>query len=73
MAGACIGFIFHNRYKASILMGDVGSCALGGALAAMAAYTGMFLPLFISSGVLVLEVFSVIVQVCACSSHILCI
>lgn len=70
MAGACIGFLFHNRYKASILMGDVGSFALGGALTAMAACTGMFIPLFISSGVFVLEVFSVIVQVYPCSSHI---
>lgn len=63
MAGACIGFLFHNRYKASIFMGDTGSLALGGALAAMAACTGMFFPLFISSGVFVMEVLSVIVQV----------
>ncbi|KAJ0960863.1 hypothetical protein J5N97_001248 [Dioscorea zingiberensis] len=63
MAGACIGFLFHNRYKASIFMGDTGSLALGGALAAMAACTGMFFPLFISSGLFVLEVLSVIVQV----------
>lgn len=64
MAGACIGFLFHNRYKASIFMGDTGSLALGGALAAMAACTGMFFPLFISSGLFVMEVLSVIVQVC---------
>ncbi|XP_039119973.1 phospho-N-acetylmuramoyl-pentapeptide-transferase homolog [Dioscorea cayenensis subsp. rotundata] len=63
MAGACIGFLFHNRYKASIFMGDTGSLALGGALAAMAACTGMFFPLFISSGLFVMEVLSVIVQV----------
>lgn len=63
MAGACIGFLFHNRYKASILMGDVGSFALGGALSAMAACTGMFLPLFISSGIFILEVLSIILQV----------
>ncbi|XP_020270395.1 phospho-N-acetylmuramoyl-pentapeptide-transferase homolog [Asparagus officinalis] len=62
MAGACIGFLFHNRYKASILMGDIGSLALGGALAAMAACTGMFLPLFISSGIFALEMLSVIIQ-----------
>ncbi|KAL5716324.1 phospho-N-acetylmuramoyl-pentapeptide-transferase [Ranunculus cassubicifolius] len=63
MAGACIGFLVHNRYKASIFMGDTGSLALGGALAAMAACTGMFFPLFISSGVFVLEALSVIAQV----------
>ncbi|CAI9108615.1 OLC1v1008261C1 [Oldenlandia corymbosa var. corymbosa] len=62
MAGACVGFLFHNRYKASVLMGDTGALALGGALAAMAACTGMFFPLFITSGIFVLETLSVIVQ-----------
>ncbi|XP_043698643.1 phospho-N-acetylmuramoyl-pentapeptide-transferase homolog isoform X2 [Telopea speciosissima] len=63
MAGACVGFLIHNRYKASVFMGDVGSLALGGALAAMATCTGMFFPLFISSGIFVLEALSVILQV----------
>lgn len=63
MAGACVGFLFHNRYKASVFMGDTGALALGGALAAMAASTGMFFPLLISSGVIVLEALSVIFQV----------
>ncbi|KAL0398344.1 UNVERIFIED_CONTAM: Phospho-N-acetylmuramoyl-pentapeptide-transferase [Sesamum radiatum] len=63
MAGACVGFLFHNRYRASIFMGDTGALALGGALAAMASCTGMFFPLFISSGVFVLEALSVIIQV----------
>ncbi|KAI7741470.1 hypothetical protein M8C21_007519 [Ambrosia artemisiifolia] len=63
MAGACVGFLFHNRYKASVFMGDTGSLALGGALAAMAASTGMFFPLLISSGVIVLEALSVLLQV----------
>ncbi|XP_026388269.1 phospho-N-acetylmuramoyl-pentapeptide-transferase homolog [Papaver somniferum] len=63
MAGSCIGFLVHNRYRASIFMGDTGSLALGGGLAAMAACTGMFFPLFISSGVFVIEALSVIVQV----------
>lgn len=63
MAGACVGFLFHNRYKASIFMGDTGSLALGGALAAMASCTGMFFPLFIASGIFVIEVLSVIMQV----------
>lgn len=63
MAGASVGFLFHNRYKASILMGDVGSFGLGGALSAMAACTGMFFPLFISVGVFILEALSVVLQV----------
>ncbi|KAH9312171.1 hypothetical protein KI387_027206, partial [Taxus chinensis] len=63
MAGACTGFLMHNRYKASIFMGDTGSLALGGALAVMASCSGMFLPLFIASGVFVAETVSVMVQV----------
>ncbi|XP_008783937.1 phospho-N-acetylmuramoyl-pentapeptide-transferase homolog [Phoenix dactylifera] len=63
MAGACIGFLVHNRYKASVYMGGIGSLALGGALAAIAACTGMFFPLLISSGVFVLELLLVMVQV----------
>ncbi|XP_039049616.1 phospho-N-acetylmuramoyl-pentapeptide-transferase homolog isoform X1 [Hibiscus syriacus] len=63
MAGACVGFLLHNQYKASVFMGDIGSLALGGALAAMAACTGMFFPLIISSGIFVLEASSVILQV----------
>ncbi|GMI77747.1 ARABIDOPSIS THALIANA TRANSLOCASE 11, translocase 11 [Hibiscus trionum] len=63
MAGACVGFLLHNQYKASVIMGDTGSSALGGALAAMAACTGMFFPLFIASGFFVLEASSVIMQV----------
>ncbi|KAE8655325.1 Phospho-N-acetylmuramoyl-pentapeptide-transferase-like protein [Hibiscus syriacus] len=63
MAGACVGFLLHNQHKASVLMGDIGSLALGGALAAMAACTGMFFPLIISSGIFVLEASSVILQV----------
>ncbi|KAI9126974.1 hypothetical protein K1719_001533 [Acacia pycnantha] len=62
MAGSCVGFLLHNRYKASVYMGDVGSLALGGALASMAACTGMFFPLLISSGVFVVEASSVVIQ-----------
>ncbi|KAG6583919.1 Phospho-N-acetylmuramoyl-pentapeptide-transferase-like protein, partial [Cucurbita argyrosperma subsp. sororia] len=62
MSGACVGFLLHNRFKASVFMGDTGSFALGGALAAMAACSGMFFPLFISSLVFVLETSSVILQ-----------
>lgn len=63
MAGACFGFLLHNRYRASVFMGDTGSLSLGGALAAMAACSGMFLPLFISSGIFFLDASSVIMQV----------
>eukprot|EP00897_Mesotaenium_endlicherianum_P011035 jgi/Mesen1/9960/ME000716S09337 len=60
---ACLGFLAHNRHKASVFMGDTGSLALGGGLAAMAACTGMFVPLFIASAWFVLETVSVMAQV----------
>lgn len=63
MAGACVGFLLHNRYHASVFMGNIGSLALGGALAAMASCTGMFFPLFIASGIFVLESLSAFIQV----------
>lgn len=63
MAGACMGFLTQNKYKAKVFMGNTGSLALGGGLAAMASCTGMFLPLFIASGVFIIETVSVIVQV----------
>ncbi|XP_057536553.1 phospho-N-acetylmuramoyl-pentapeptide-transferase homolog isoform X2 [Amaranthus tricolor] len=62
MAGACVGFLLHNRYKSSVAMGNTGSLALGGALAAMASCSGMFIPLFIASGIMVIEVIAGIFQ-----------
>ncbi|XP_074276701.1 phospho-N-acetylmuramoyl-pentapeptide-transferase homolog isoform X1 [Silene latifolia] len=63
MAGACVGFLLHNRHKASVTMGSTGSFALGGALAAMASCSGMFIPLYIASGFLVLEISAVTIQI----------
>ena len=36
--GACLGFLWFNRHPARVFMGDVGSLALGAAMAAMAAW-----------------------------------
>lgn len=63
MSGACTGFLCHNRYRASIVMGRVGSFALGGALATIAACSGMFIPLLIACGIFFLELLLVILQV----------
>eukprot|EP00898_Chlorokybus_atmophyticus_P002247 jgi/Chlat1/3022/Chrsp201S00232 len=63
MAGACVGFLAHNRHKARVFMGDTGSLALGGALAAAASVTGLFAPLLVASTVFVAETLSVILQV----------
>jgi len=63
MAGGCLGFLRYNRYPAKVFMGDTGSMALGGGLAAAAVITGKELFLPILGGVFVLEALSVIIQV----------
>ncbi len=51
LAGACLGFLFHNRYPASIFMGDTGSCFLGAAYAAGALYYKIEIPAVVALGV----------------------
>jgi len=63
LAGGCLGFLFFNRYPARVFMGDTGSMALGGAVAAVAALTHSELFLLLLGGVYVLEGLSVIAQV----------
>lgn len=63
LAGACLGFLFYNQHPAKIFMGDTGSLALGGAMAAMAILTKTELLLVIAGGLYVLEALSVILQV----------
>ncbi|TVU02740.1 hypothetical protein EJB05_51738, partial [Eragrostis curvula] len=63
MSGACTGFLFHNRYRASVVMSRVGSFALGGAVATIAACSGMFLPMFIACSVFFMELLFAILQV----------
>lgn len=63
LAGGCLGFLFFNHYPARIFMGDTGSMALGGAVAAIAALTKSEIALIIIAGVYVIETFSVIIQV----------
>ncbi len=62
-SGACLGFVLHNRNKASVFMGDTGSLALGGALAAIGLLAGNLWGLFIISGIFFIESISVIAQV----------
>jgi phospho-N-acetylmuramoyl-pentapeptide-transferase len=61
--GACAGFLWWNAAPAKIFMGDTGSLALGGALAALAIMTSTQLLLVILGGLFVLETTSVILQV----------
>lgn len=63
VAGGCLGFLGHNAHPARVFMGDTGSLALGGALAALALLTKTELILPLAAGVWVLEALSVMIQV----------
>jgi len=63
MSGSCVGFVVHNRNPAKVFMGDTGSLALGGALAAVALLTNTLWVLLIISGIFLIETLSVIAQV----------
>ncbi|MBK5253462.1 MAG: phospho-N-acetylmuramoyl-pentapeptide-transferase [Peptostreptococcaceae bacterium] len=62
-AGACGGFLIHNKYPAKIFMGDTGSLGLGGAIVAAAVIMKMELLIPIVGLIYVLEAVSVILQV----------
>jgi phospho-N-acetylmuramoyl-pentapeptide-transferase len=63
LSGSYLGFVVHNRNKAKVFMGDTGSLALGGALAAVGILTGNLWVLFIISGIFAIEALSVTAQV----------
>jgi phospho-N-acetylmuramoyl-pentapeptide-transferase len=61
--GACFGFLWWNASPASIIMGDTGSLALGGALAGFAILTRTELLLLVLGGLFVMVTLSVVIQV----------
>ena len=63
LIGAAIGFLWYNAWPAEVFMGDTGSMALGGALAAFAIFTKTIFLLLLIGGIFALEALSVIVQV----------
>jgi phospho-N-acetylmuramoyl-pentapeptide-transferase len=63
LSGGCLGFLMHNRNPARVFMGDTGSLALGGALAAIALITNTLWALLILGGLFLVETLSVIAQV----------
>ncbi len=63
LAGALLGFLKFNSYKAEIFMGDMGSLALGGAVAAVGMILKLPILVVIVGGIYVLETLSVIIQV----------
>ena len=63
LIGACLGFLWYNAYPAQLFMGDVGSLALGAALALMALMAKQELLLIVSGGIFIIETVSVLLQV----------
>ncbi len=63
IVGAVLGFLVFNAHPAKVFMGDTGSLALGGAIAAISILTKLEILLIIIGGVFVIETLSVILQV----------
>lgn len=62
MVGALIGFLWYNAHPAQMFMGDTGSLAIGGVLAAAAILTKTEMLLPVIGGLFVIEALSVILQ-----------
>ncbi|PAB58826.1 phospho-N-acetylmuramoyl-pentapeptide-transferase [Anaeromicrobium sediminis] len=63
LTGACLGFLRFNAYPAKVFMGDTGSMALGGAIAAVSILTNLTMIIPIVGGIYFIEALSVIIQV----------
>ncbi|MFZ9588084.1 MAG: phospho-N-acetylmuramoyl-pentapeptide-transferase [Chitinophagaceae bacterium] len=63
LIGACIGFLWYNTYPAQVFMGDTGSLALGGIIAALAIIIRKELLIPIFCAVFLVENLSVMIQV----------
>lgn len=65
LAGALLGFLFFNFYPAKIFMGDLGSLALGGALATIAILLKCEISLVLIGIVYIIETISSFLQIVA--------
>ena len=65
LVGSLLGFLLYNTHPAKIFMGDLGSLALGGALATVAILTRHELSLVLVGGVFVVETLSSFIQIIA--------
>ena len=63
MVGASLAFLWFNCHPAQVFMGDVGSLALGAAIACTAVIAKQELLLVVVGGLFVAEALSVIMQV----------
>jgi phospho-N-acetylmuramoyl-pentapeptide-transferase len=63
LIGAIVGFLWYNAWPAEVILGDTGSMAIGGALAAFAIVMKTEFLLLLIGGIFVIETLSVIIQV----------
>lgn len=63
VCGACLGFLVFNKNPAKVFMGDTGSLALGGGVAAAAIVMKLELLILVVGLVYVIEALSVVLQV----------
>lgn len=63
LLGACLGFLWYNGFPATVFMGDTGSLALGGIIAALAIMLRKELLLPLLCGIFLVENLSVVLQV----------
>ena len=63
LMGACLGFLWHNSFPATVFMGDTGSLALGGIIASLAILLRKELLVPIFCGIFLIENLSVVLQV----------
>ncbi|MEG2506339.1 MAG: phospho-N-acetylmuramoyl-pentapeptide-transferase [Longicatena sp.] len=63
VSGSLLGYLRYNLHPAKIFMGDTGSLAIGGLLAASAMILKQELLLVLIGGVFVMELLSVVIQV----------
>ena len=63
LIGSLLGFLVFNTHPAKVFMGDTGSLALGGSLAAIAILTRHELSLAVVGGVFVIETLSSLIQI----------
>jgi phospho-N-acetylmuramoyl-pentapeptide-transferase len=61
--GACVGFLWYNSFPAQVFMGDTGSLAIGGIIAAFAIMIRKEMLIPILCGIFLVENMSVIMQV----------
>ena len=63
VAGSLLGFLIYNVYPAKVFMGDTGSLALGGFVAATACMLKMPLFIILVALIYLVEILSVMIQV----------